>query len=807
MLAYIGREPFCLKVPALPDRPSPSALPSREAILEFIARESASVGKEGAPHSVTIGKREIAKAFDLKGADKIALKQLLRAMADEGLVAKSKRLFAKASPETLPVVTLAIITGRDRDGEWIGEPAEHEGSGPLPKILILPPAKGRGRGAEGPAPGIGDRVLVRIQALAERAKGDPAYTGRIVKIMPRRTLQVLGVFRRNADGSGRILPVDKKGQAREMIVPQAHCGEAQDGDLVTADLLRGGRFDARLGPPAAKVRERLGSMNNERAISLIAIHSHDIPHIFPDAVLKEAERAKPLTMRGTSREDWRDLPLLTIDPADAKDHDDAVHAFADSDPANAGGFVVTVAIADVAAYVRPGTGLDREALVRGNSVYFPDRVVPMLPERISNDLCSLRPLEDRPALAVRMVLSNSGAKLRHSFHRMMMRSAAKLSYQQAQDAFDGNPDPAVRPLMQDVLLPLLAAYRVAAKARDERAPLDLDLPERKLVLKTDGTVDRVIVPPRLEAHRLIEEFMILANVAAAETLEQARQILIYRAHDVPSVEKLNALSEFLATLGIKLAKGEVLKPAKFNAILGRVRGTPQEGLVNEVVLRSQAQAEYVHENYGHFGLNLRRYAHFTSPIRRYADLIVHRALIRALKLGDDGLPDLSLGELSDIASSLSVAERRAMVAERETTDRLIATFLADQTGAVFAGRIAGVTRVGLFVKLNETGADGFIPAATLGSDYYRYEERSHSLVGNRTGQAHRLGDQVEVRLVEAAPFAGALRFELLGKGSQAGRVGPRKSAVLPARDNRPSGFGAKSGAKNRVSRRRQKDRS
>jgi ribonuclease R len=389
----------------------------------------------------------------------------------------------------------------------------------------------------------------------------------------------------------------------------------------------------------------------------------------------------------------------------------------------------------------------------------------MLPERISNDLCSLRPNEDRAALAARMVIGADGRKRSHTFHRVLMRSAAKLHYAQAQDAADGRTDATTAPLLAPVIEPLYAAYAAVKRERAERQPLDLDLPERKILLKPDGTVDRVITPPRLDAHRLIEEFMILANVAAAETLERARVPLIYRVHDEPSPEKIEALREFLVTLDIRLAKGQVMRSADFNKILARVRGSEHEQIVNDVVLRTQAQAEYAAENYGHFGLNLRRYAHFTSPIRRYADLVVHRALIRAQGFGSDGLPgSVDAGALGEIAARISAAERRAMKAERETVDRLIASFLADRIGASFEGRISGATKAGLFVKLDETGADGFIPARTIGDDYYRYHEARHALIGDHTGESYRLGDRVTVKLVEAAPVAGALRFELLSKG-------------------------------------------
>jgi ribonuclease R len=751
----------------------PAPFPTREDILAFIGREAEAAG---APQKIE--KREIARAFGIRGGEaKIRLKALLKEMEIEGALSKSRAGLHKTGE--LPQVALCDIFSGDRDGELLATPAEwEEDLGPAPKILVVMPRRPAKARPE-PAPGVGDRALLKISA--HRETGGPAYVGRVIKLLSRAQKRVLGVFREDPrTRGGRILPVDRKQRDRELFVAEADRGAAQDGDLVSVETLS----RARLGLPQARVRERLGSMNSEKAISLIAINTHGIPDLFRPETLEAAEHAKPARMQaeGFAREDWRSLPLVTIDPPDAKDHDDAVFAQADEAPDNPEGFVVTVAIADVSFYVRPGAALDREALDRGNSVYFPDRVVPMLPERISNDLCSLREGEDRPALACRMRIGKDGHKLDHSFSRVMMRSAAKLSYQQAQDAIDGRPDDATRPLLDSALKPLWRAYAAAKKSREKRSPLDLDLPERKILLKQDGTVDRVFVPPRLDAHKLIEEFMILANVAAAETLEAKKSHLIYRAHDEPSVEKLNALSEFLATIGIKLAKGQVLKPSQFNDILHKVRGGEHENVVNEIVLRTQAQAEYVAENYGHFGLHLRRYAHFTSPIRRYADLIVHRALVRALDLGPGGLPEMSREHLAEIAAKISASERRAMAAERETTERLIATFLAEQIGASFTGRIAGVTRAGLFVKLNDTGADGFVPAGTLGADYFRFEEAQHALVGARTGETYQLGDAVEVKLVEAAPFAGALRFEMLSHGKgQKGRALSVKKGRTPKR--------------------------
>jgi ribonuclease R len=761
--------------------PGAAGLPSREQILAFIAASTEKVGK-----------REIAAAFNIKGADRIGLKRILKEIEEDGAIARGRGGLAPSG--RLPPVVLADITARDRDGEFLASPADWDvGNGAPPKITVSTPRGGKRPGQ--PAPGIGDRVLLRVEASA----GEPGrYTGRVIKVLGKNKSDIIGVFRAGPEG-GRIIPVEKRAQGREVAIPAGEEGEARDGDLVSVTLQRESRF----GLPQGRVRERLGSLGSEKAISLIALHLHHIPHVFAAATLAEADAVVPVGQDG--REDWRDAPLLTIDPPDAKDHDDAVMAVPDPDPANPGGFVVTVAIADVAAYVRPGSALDREALLRGNSVYFPDRVVPMLPERISNDLCSLREAEDRPALAVRMVIDGEGTKRRHSFHRVMMRSRAKLSYAQAQAAIDGFPDAVTTPLLEPVLRPLWAAYEALRRARDARGPLALDLPERKVLLTADGAVDRVVIPARLDAHRLIEEFMIQANVAAAETLEQARQPLIYRVHDEPALEKMRALGEVLASIGIKLPKEGILRPALFNRILATVAETEHAIFINEVVLRSQAQAVYAAQNLGHFGLNLRRYAHFTSPIRRYADLIVHRALIAACRLGSDGLSsEMSVAALDQIGEQISAAERRAMAAERETIDRLIAHHLADRVGATFTGQISGVTRSGLFIKLDETGADGFVPISTIGADYYRHDEAKHALVGERSGETHRLGDRVEVRLVEAAAVAGALRFELLSEGQarpeRDARPGPNRSVRKPGAPGRPPGI-RNTGSRHRGSRR------
>ncbi|WP_374684872.1 ribonuclease R [Mesorhizobium sp. J428] len=707
--------------------------PTRQALLDYI---------QSNPDLAS--KRDIAKAFGLKGEGRIWLKQTLAELASEGLLDVERKSYSR--PGALPPVVALEIFGRDREGGLLARPVEQPEDADPVLVSIRSP-----RGARAPTAGVGDRVLAKVFPAKERP--GPAYTGRVIRLIDHRKDLALGVLRKLADGSFRLEPVERR--QPELMIDADALGDAKPGDLVEAEQVSSGRY----GLPRGKVVAVLGSLDSEKAVSMIAIHAHDIPHVFPPQVLAEADAMKPAGME--HREDWRRLPLVTIDPADAKDHDDAVHAEPDTDPANTGGVIATVAIADVATYIRAGSPLDREALKRGNSVYFPDRVVPMLPERISNDLCSLREGEDRPALAVRMTFAADGRKIRHSFHRVMMKSAAKLAYPQAQAAIDGRPDDKTGPLLDTVLRPLWDAYAVLKRGRESRHPLELDLPERKILLKPDGTVDRVTVPERLDAHKLIEEFMIQANVAAAETLENKRQALIYRIHDAPSLAKQEALREFLRTLSISLARGAQLRPAQFNGILAQVRDTEHESLVNEVVLRSQSQAVYSPDNIGHFGLNLRRYAHFTSPIRRYADLIVHRALIGSLGLGAGGLTRDEEARLEEISALISASERRAMAAERDTVDRLIAAHLSGRKGETFEGRITGVTKSGLFVQLPTYGADGFVPVSTLHDDYYIYDETAHTLFGDRSGRGYRLGDAVEVKLVEVAPLAGSMRFEML----------------------------------------------
>jgi ribonuclease R len=625
-----------------------------------------------------------------------------------------------------------------------------------PRIVVAPPSAGQ------TPPGIGDRVLARLE------RGDDGvYLAKTIRNIQAAPDQVLGVY--TAVGrDGRVQPTNRR-LKYEIAVAAEDAKGAKSGDVVLVVMEPGRKLGLRRG----RVIEKLGGMGDPRALSLIAIHSHGIPTRFSDQAVNEADKAKPVRLG--NRTDLREVPLITIDPVDARDFDDAVWAAPDDDPNNPGGWRTIVAIADVAHYVRPDSPLDKDAQLRGNSVYFPDRVVPMLPEALSTTLCSLQPDVQRPCMAVAMWFDADGNKLGHRFMRGLMKSAARLTYQQAQAGIDGRPDDHTAPLVEPLLKPLYGAYHALAKARAARQPLELDLPERRVEIGEDGYIAAVYPRERLDAHKLIEEFMIAANVCAAETLEELRRPCMYRVHEEPALEKVQSLREFLASLDIPLAKGQVMRPALFNKVLARVANTPDEHMVNVVVLRSQSQAYYAPYNMGHFGLALRRYAHFTSPIRRYADLLVHRALIGGLKLGAGALPDGAEEDFPELGEKISNTERRAMAAERDAMDRFTSAYMADRVGATFTGRISGVTRFGLFVELDETGADGIVPIGTLGSDYFDHDEHRHCLVGRRSGTVYRLGDKVEVRLQEADPVTGGIRFEMLGDmGHESGRHSSRE---------------------------------
>ena len=732
-------------------------LPSRDAILQWIS-----------DHPTLTTKRDIAKAFGIKGAARIDLKQLLKQLEGSGDL--RPRVRSTRDSTTLPPVSVLELLPPDADGDLFATPLEWDRDTAPPQIQFIPKSTD-------PAMGAGDRFLAR---LAETPDG---YQARLIRRIGANPQRIVGIFRAGAEG-GRILPIDK-GEAHQWVVSAGATGDAKDGELVEAEQ---SGPKGRLGLPKARIIARLGDPTAPRAVSLIAIHQHGIPDHFPDAVIAAADAATPAAMG--QREDLRALPLVTIDPSDARDHDDACYA----QPDGHGGHTLWVAIADVAHYVRPQSPLDREARKRGNSTYFPDRVVPMLPDTLSGDLCSLHQGVPRPVIVAKISIDATGHKTGHSFVRAMMQSHASLTYEQVQNCMDGAPDAQTAPLIDSIIRPLYAAYAALMLARAERQPLDLDLPERRIALDDAGHVTSVAFKDRLDAHRLIEEFMVLANVCAAETLIAKKTPLLFRVHEEPNPQKLDALREVAQSTGLVLAKGQVLKTAHLNRLLEQAKGTDHAELINIATLRSMTQAYYGPENFGHFGLALRNYAHFTSPIRRYSDLIVHRALIAAHRWGADGLSPADIEQLTETGEVISDTERRSMLAERDTTDRYLAAFLSDRIGAQFAGRISGIARFGVFVKLDETGADGLIPIRSLGNEFFHHDADSQTLMGATTGLLIGLGQRVVVKLAEAVPVSGGLILELIELDARVmpkaparrfGKSAPRKPGPRkpgPARD-------------------------
>ena len=723
-------------------KPRPG-LPTQAQILDFITQSE-----------VPAGKREIAKAFGLTAQEKIALKAMLKDMADEGLIDSAPgRAFHKMGG--LPKVTVLRIADVDDGGNVWAVPDRWEADGPVPRLRV----RERKRGALG----IGERILARTE---EAGNGWIAHP---MKVLARASEQILGVLRQEGERFW-LTGVEKK-ERREF--PVSDTGGAAAGDLVMAEM--GGR------PPRITVRvvQRLGDPFAPRSFSLIAIHKLGIPDVFTGDTLDEAKRVSELRL-GEEREDLTHLPIVAIDPVDARDHDDAVWAAPHED----GGWQAVVAIADVSFYVRPGSELDREARRRGNSVYFPDRVVPMLPEILSAEVCSLKEGEDRAALVCHLHISKSGKLESWRFARARVRIAANLAYEEAQATIDADAG-----AMIDVLRPLWACWRALAKARDAREPLDLDLPERRVVLDEQGRIMSVAPRERLDAHRLIKDYMIAANVAAAKALEAKKAPVMYRVHEPPSREKLVALKDYLETFDVPFALGQVIRPATFNRILDRIGDADFRPQVMEQVLRTQTQAYYAPANQGHFGLSLGSYAHFTSPIRRYADLVVHRALVAAYGLGEGGLTKADAEAMEQIGTTISALERRAMEAERDTIDRYVAAFLAERVGETVSARITGVQNYGFFATVEGIGGDGLMSVRDLGGEYFRFDEAARTLTGEDSGEEYALGQRLELRLAEANPVSGALRFEL--PGGKCAAPGPRHL-----------GKGIKGGRKDRVVTRR-----
>jgi ribonuclease R len=733
-------------------------LPSREQIQKFIEESPGPVGR-----------REIARAFNVKGDMRVELKQMVGALINDGVIDPGRRR-SVAVPGRLPPVGVIEVVSINEDAEAIARPISGIKGGEESEILL--PHTGRG-----PSFVVGDRVLARLAHV----KGN-TYRGSVMRRLEKGAARVIGVLD-STRGGFQLSPSDGK-KNNDAFIEHGDAEGASAGDIVAVELLPG----RRMGPRRARVVETIGRADSPKAVSLICIHEHDIPDRFPDAVVAMAESAKPVQVAG-KREDMRDIPLITIDGSDARDFDDAVWAEADNAPENPGGWRLLVAIADVAHYVRTDDVLDKEAQKRGNSVYFPDRVVPMLPEALSNGLCSLRPDEDRACLAVEMVIDAKGRKKSHKFRRGLMRSVARVTYEEIQADIDaanaGDNETALTALAR----PLYGAFQSLLLGRETRGALDIEMPEMQVRIADDGSVASILPRDRLDSHRLIEEFMVLANVAAAETLERRKRACVYRVHDTPNPDKVEELRNNLEGFEIKFAKGQVLQAKLFNRVLAQAKDKDFQHSVNLLVLRCQSQAVYSPFNLGHFGLGLRRYAHFTSPIRRYSDLLVHRALIAAHEFGPDGDAGEQSADLVSVCEHISMTERRASVAERSAVDRFSAMFMANRIGEDMTAVITGVLHFGVFVSLDGGLSDALLPVQNLPDDYYDHDAKTHSLVGRHSGFSLKLGETLTVTLREADRVSGRLRVDYVAGGSQGRPTRRAKGAGAGQGHNRPRGRG------------------
>lgn len=705
--------------------------PDKDAIFRLIA---------GSP--VPLTKREITRAFGIKGDDRVDIKNALRDLETEGLIVKQPGQVYSV-PKGLPPVSIVEVYEIDIDGDVFARPVDWNETtlGPAPRIEMMPDKGGH------PALSVQDRVLARLKRLS-----DKVYEGQVMRRLDDPRGRVLGMLVRTKHGF-LLQPTDKKAKY-DFDVAQEDLNGATEGDIVSGEI----QPSRGLKNKKVRVTQVIGKRDDPRVISLIALNEAGLHETFLPRVTDETKGLKVPDING--REDLRDVPLVTIDGADARDFDDAVFAQKTAD-----GFHLIVAIADVSHYVTPDSELDREAYRRGNSTYFPDRVVPMLPEALSNDLCSLRPHEPRACLAFHLYIDHAGQLTGHKIVRGLMKSKARLIYEQVQAAKDGVADDITRPLLKDVIEPLYEAYDILKIARQKRGALELDLPERQILIDAKGRMTGVKNRARYDSHKLIEEFMILANVAAAMALEAKKAPCVYRVHDRPSAQKLDNAREFVEAFGLSLPKGQVTKPAQINQLLELAKKLPYSHLISEVILRTQAQAVYAPENLGHFGLALHRYAHFTSPIRRYADLLVHRSLIRAYGLGSGGLTDEETVTLEEKCTHISETERTSASAERSAVDRFTAAWLSQQIGAQFSARISGVTRFGLFITLDDNGADGLIPMRSLPNDFYVHDEKQHALVGRKSRRVYRLGAAVQVYLREADGMTGSSLFAMANDDS------------------------------------------
>lgn len=706
-----------------------SAVPSMHELMAYLNAQGGGASK-----------RDIARAFHLKGDDRAAVGTLLKTLKAEGKIERDVRSKSYRMRVTgrLPAYCQLEITGQDSMGDLLARPLDWPSEEAMPQVIIV-------KNKITPPAGEGDLVHAKVKYI-----GNQLYEGEVLRLLAQGNNQLVGVYE-----NGKVFAVDRR-------ITQTFTLLDVPRNLKNKDLIV---FDApmsRKREPVARFIQRIGSADEPFAATLMAIYMHRIPVMFSEQTEKQAAHLSVPPI-DEHRMDLQAVPFVTIDGEDARDFDDAVWAQADTSDSNQGGFHVMVGIADVSWYVRGGTALDRDAWTRGNSVYFPDRVIPMLPFELSNGVCSLNPNEPRAALVCEAWLDKNGRKIKHRFVRALIRSARRLTYTEVQDALD-HKQPVIG--LENEINVLNDVYKALKKQRLKRGVIEIDVPEREIQLNAAGQVIGIRHRVQTESMKLIEELMIMANVAAAETLEEKGLPTMYRVHDKPSAEKIDLLNTFLKSvhLGQHHLFSEQSTAKDFNAVLAQAEGSRRDFAINEFILRSQSQAVYSPENIGHFGLSLERYAHFTSPIRRYADLMVHRALVKALHLGEGGLTTEEEKTFARTAQHISYTERQAASAEYDADDRYTAAFLKDKVGKKFTGQIISVTSFGVFVRLRPFDAEGFIPMRFLHGDYYEFEKETQRLIGRSTGKVFALGDDIQVILRACDAVTGTVTLQPVSSG-------------------------------------------
>ena len=708
--------------------------------------------------------KEIAKAFKLRPDQRAPLRKKLKKMAEKGVL-KSLDGRRVTGPQNLPSVAPLEVVSINDDGDAIALPIDDntEDNKEPPLILIAP--EGRRGGKRARTFGKGDRVLAQLTLI-----GPDQYDAKVIRKMDNHRDRLFGLVFKTRNGYG-LEPIERSARSSLDLVAPNETMPFSDGDMIEAEVIKAPGY----GRKTAKAVRNLGPADEAGSFSALAIAEFDIRHVFPDDVIRDAEAALPPVL--DRREELRDIPLVTIDGADARDFDDAVFA----EPHGDGGYRMMVAIADVSHYVSQGSPLDKEARLRGNSVYLPDQVIPMLPEALSNGLCSLVPGEDRACLAVEMIIDNAGNKTSHRFTRGLMRSHARLTYdavEQYRLGLDTDPPCGLSP---DLFDHLFGAYALRAKVRQERSALDLDLPEKRVQFDEHGSPVAITKKSQSVSQKLIEEFMILANVAAAETLEGANALCVFRAHEPPAPDKADGLRDVAKEMGLSFPKGQVIRPKHFNDLLDaakKLEDPAAKQLINETVLRTQSQADYRITNPGHFGLALRRYAHFTSPIRRYADLMVHRSIIN--HIGAEAIPTPLHDDAAETCTNISETERRAASAERRTIDRFATKLVEREAGHIVEGRVNTVTNFGAFIEIGDTGAEGLLPLGKLPDDFFDVDTAAATIRGRKTGITIKTGDVIDVMVVDIQPLKASITLAwadgggMMHRRSNKGGKGPSK---------------------------------